>query len=182
MRHDLTLSDGFYALRPLREDDIAPLQRLAADHPAEYAQMGTLPTTLDYYTGALEAADQQAFVCWAGPDLAGCTRYMEMRPSHRRLEIGSTWLAPRFMRTAANRAYKRLLLTHAFEELGLQRVEIKTDIVNVRSQTAILGLGAVKEGVLRKHMLRPDGSSRDTVMFSITDDEWPAVKARLGPR
>ncbi|WP_161880397.1 GNAT family N-acetyltransferase [Deinococcus alpinitundrae] len=179
MRHDLILSDGPFALRPLTEADIAPLMALAAEHPGEYVQMGTSPVQLSYHTTALAAPDQRPFVSLVGGKYAGSTRYMEMRPEHRRLEIGSTWLAPAYQRSPANRAFKRLLLAHAFEVMLMRRVEIKTDLINERSQTAIAALGAVREGVLRKHMVRTDGSERDTVMFSITDDEWPGVKARL---
>ncbi|GGQ96262.1 GNAT family N-acetyltransferase [Deinococcus ruber] len=179
MHHTLTLSEGIYTLRPLLEADVPALIALAAANAPEYARMGTLPTSEAFYTGALAAADQMPFVTLVGGELAGSTRYLNMVPDQRRLEIGSTWLAPQFMRTPANRTFKRLLLAHAFETLGLSRVEIKTDILNTRSQTAIERLGAVREGVLRKHMVRPDGSMRDTVMFSIVDDEWPAVKARL---
>lgn len=113
-------------------------------------------------------------------EYAGATRLMEMHPSQRRLEIGSTWLAPAFMRTGANRRFKRLLLAHAFETLGVLRVEIKTDLLNTRSQAAIEGLGAVREGVLRQHMPRADGTQRNTVMYSIIAAEWPGVRARLG--
>lgn len=179
MRHTLTLSDGPYTLRPLLDADIPALMALAAANAPEYARMGTLPTSETFYTGALEADDQMPFVKLVDGELAGCTRYLSMVLAQRRLEIGSTWLTPRFMRTPANRTFKRLLLGHAFETLALARVEIKTDILNTRSQTAIERLGAVREGTLRKHMVRPDGSMRDTVMFSIVDDEWPAVKARL---
>ncbi|GAA4023431.1 GNAT family protein [Deinococcus rubellus] len=179
MHHDLTLSDGLHTLRPLTEADIAPLRALAAEHPGEYVQMGTSPIHLSYYMAALDAPDQRPFVSLVGGEYAGSTRYMEMRPEHRRLEIGSTWLLPRFMRTGANRAFKLLLLAHAFEVMEIRRVEIKTDLINERSQTAIAALGAVREGVLRKHMVRTDGSARDTVMFSVTDGEWPEMKARL---
>ncbi|WP_425146980.1 GNAT family N-acetyltransferase [Deinococcus sp.] len=179
MHHTLTLSDGLYTLRPLLGADIPALLALATASAPEYARMGTLPTTEAYYTGALEAADAMPFVKLVGGELAGSTRYMEMRPAHRRLEIGSTWLTPQFMRTPANRSFKRLLLAHAFEVMGMSRVEIKTDLLNTRSQTAIERLGAIREGVLRQHMVRPDGSLRDTVMYSILDSEWPAVKARL---
>jgi len=179
MRHDLMLSDGPFALRPLTGADIAPLMALAAQHPGEYAQMGTSPVLLGYHTAALDAPDQMPFVSLVDGEYAGSTRYMDMRPEHRRLEIGSTWLAPAYQRSAANRAFKLLQLTHAFEVMGMRRVEIKTDLINGRSQTAIAALGAVREGVLRKHMVRTDGSERDTVMFSITDSEWPGVKARL---
>ena len=105
---------------------------------------------------------------------------MEMRLPHHRLEIGSTWLAPAHMRTPANRTFKRLLLGYAFETLGALRVEIKTDLLNLRSQRAIEGLGSVREGVLRQHMPRLDGSQRDTVLYSIVAAEWAAVRARLG--
>ena len=179
MRHDLTLVDGPYTLRPLTDADTAPLLALAAAHEEEYARMGTFPTLERYYTGALEADDQMPFVKLVNGELAGATRFMEMRPGQHRLEIGSTWLAPAFMRTPANRTFKRLLLDHAFGEMGVLRVEIKTDILNTRSQRAIEGLGATREGVLRQHMPRPDGTQRDTVMYSIIAGEWPGVRARL---
>ncbi|WP_293913374.1 GNAT family protein [Deinococcus sp.] len=176
MHHDLLLTHGAYQLRALVEADTQHLLALAGRHAAEYVQMGVSPTLPAFYA---DAPDQMHFVSLVGGEYAGSTRYMELRPAHRRLEIGSTWLAPPFMRTAANRTFKLLQLTHAFEVMGMCRVEIKTDLVNVRSQMAIAALGAVREGVLRKHMVRMDGSARDTVMFSITDDEWPGVKARL---
>lgn len=179
MRHDLTLSDGLHTLRPLQDRDIELLTALAAQAPHEYAKMGTSPILMAYFTAALEAPDQMPFVSLVGGQYAGSTRYMEMRPEHRRLEIGSTWLAPAYMRSGANRAFKLLQLSHAFEVMEMRRVEIKTDLVNERSQTAIVALGAVREGVLRKQMVRTDGSARDTVMFSITDEEWPAVRTRL---
>lgn len=112
-------------------------------------------------------------------ELVGSTRYGDIRLADRGLEIGWTWLTPRVQRTAVNSECKLLLLSHAFETLGMIRVQLKTDIRNERSQRAIERLGAVREGVLRSHMLRRDGSIRDTVLYSITHDEWPAVRARL---
>jgi len=109
----------------------------------------------------------------------GATRYLEIRPEHRSLEIGGTWYTPEFQRTAVNSECKYLLLRHAFESLGCVRVQLKTDLLNERSQRAIERIGAVKEGVLRNHMIRPDGSLRHSVYYSILDAEWPAVKARL---
>ena len=176
MHHDLLLTRGAHQLRALTKADVPALLALAERHAAEYVQMGVSPTLPAFY---LDAPDQMHFVSLVSGEYAGSTRYMELRPAHKRLEIGSTWLAPPFMRTAANRTFKLLQLTHAFEVMGMRRVEIKTDVVNVRSQTAIAALGAVREGVLRKHMVRSDGTERDTVMFSITGDEWPGVKARL---
>ena len=179
MRHDLTLQGGPYILRPLSESDFSPLMALAQAHAAEYAQMAVHPGTLASYQGGLDAPDQKVFVKLVGGQLAGSTRYLEMRPAHLGLEIGSTWLAPAFIRSGANRAFKRLLLGHAFEVMGMARVQIKTDVLNTRSQTAIEALGAVREGVLRQHMLRPDGSMRDTVMYSLIREEWPTIRTRL---
>jgi N-acetyltransferase len=109
----------------------------------------------------------------------GVTSYMDIRRHDQGLEIGGTWLTPEVWRTAINTECKYLLLKHAFETLGCIRVQLKTDARNVRSQKAIERLGAVKEGVLRKQMIIRGGYQRDTVMYSITDSEWPAVKARL---
>lgn len=114
----------------------------------------------------------------------GRTTYMDIRPAHRGLEIGRTWIGTAHQGTRVNPESKFLLLRHAFETLGAIRVQLKTDARNVHSQRAIAKLGAVREGVLRKHMILPGGVVRDTVLFSITDDEWPAVRdgiiARLG--
>ena len=111
--------------------------------------------------------------------VAGSTRYMEIRPADRGLEIGGTWYGVAYQRTAVNTECKYLLLKHAFETLGCIRVQLKTDLHNVRSQHAIERLGAVKEGVLRNHMVLPDGTMRHSVYYSIIDTEWPAIKARL---
>jgi len=109
----------------------------------------------------------------------GMTRYMDIRPADRAVEIGGTWYTPAYQRTAANTECKYLLLRHAFETLGCIRVQLKTDLRNERSQRAIERLGAVREGVLRDHMLLPDGTVRSSVYYSILASEWPAVKARL---
>ena len=106
----------------------------------------------------------------------GATRYMDIRPQHRGLEIGGTWYTPQFQRTPVNTEAKYLLLEHAFERLGCIRVQFKTDSRNLRSQRAIERIGAQKEGVLRKHLITPAGVERDSVYYSILNDEWPAVK------
>jgi len=111
----------------------------------------------------------------------GSTRLLDVRPADRQVEIGSTFLGRDYWRTPANTESKYLFLRHCFESLGCVRVALKTDGRNVRSQEAIERLGAVREGVLRRH-LRIKGYQRDTVYFSILDDEWPAVKARLEAR
>lgn len=111
--------------------------------------------------------------------LAGTTRFMNVDLSNRKVEIGSTWIAPRWQRTVINTEAKYLMLTHAFEVWNCLRVELKTDALNQRSRQAILRLGAKEEGTLRKHMLTYEGRQRDSVYFSILDTEWPEVKARL---
>jgi RimJ/RimL family protein N-acetyltransferase len=119
---------------------------------------------------------------WSATGAAiGSTRYLDIRPKDRHVEIGSTFLGRAYWRTPANTEAKYLLLRHAFESLGCVRVTLKTDGRNTRSQAAIERLGAVREGVLRKHM-NVRGYQRDTVYFSILEDEWPAVKARLEAR
>jgi N-acetyltransferase len=109
----------------------------------------------------------------------GSTRYLNIERAHRRLEIGATWLAPAWQRTAINTESKYLLLRHAFETLGCLRVELKTDSLNERSRNAILRIGAREEGTFRNHMITSTGRIRHTVYFSIIDSEWPDVKARL---
>lgn len=111
--------------------------------------------------------------------VAGATRYLNIMPKDRGLEIGGTWYGVEFQRTAVNTECKYLLLKHAFDTLGCIRVQFKTDLRNIRSQKAIERLGAVKEGILRNHMILPDGRFRDSVYYSILDSEWPEVKSRL---
>jgi RimJ/RimL family protein N-acetyltransferase len=111
--------------------------------------------------------------------VAGATRYLNIMPRDRGLEIGGTWYGSEFQRTPVNTECKYLLLQHAFETLGCIRVQLKTDLRNERSQKAIERIGAVKEGVLRNHMTLPDGRIRDSVFYSILDTEWDAVKSKL---
>ena len=111
--------------------------------------------------------------------VAGASRYMNIMPNDRGLEIGGTWYGPEFQRTMVNTECKYLLLQHAFEKLSCIRVQLKTDLRNERSQKAIERIGAVKEGVLRNHMILPDGYYRHSVYYSILDTEWPSVKIRL---
>lgn len=112
----------------------------------------------------------------------GTTRYANIERTHRRVEIGWTWVAKPWQRTAVNTEAKYLLLRHAFETLGCIRVELKTDSLNEKSRAAILRIGASQEGIFRNHMITASGRIRHTVYFSIVDSEWPAVKARLEQR
>jgi RimJ/RimL family protein N-acetyltransferase len=151
-----------------------------------------MPTLRDYpresvrawFERARAATERGEVVAWAIVDVAngeavGGTTYLDIALADKRVEIGSTWHAKAVWRSAINTECKFLLLRHAFETLGCNRVQLKTDLRNERSQAAIARLGAVREGVLRSQMVMPDGWVRDTVMFSIIAREWPAVKARL---
>lgn len=118
----------------------------------------------------------------ASGDVAGLTTYYDVVPELRTVAIGWTWLGRRFWRTGVNTEAKLLLMQRAFDDLGCVRVVWHVDIFNERSQQAVLRLGAQREGVLRKHKIRRDGSWRDTVIFSMTDDEWPAARDALEAR
>ncbi len=120
-----------------------------------------------------------AVVPLKGGKAIGMTRYMNIEPANRSLEIGGTWYGVPFQRTGVNTECKFLLLQHAFEVLGCIRVQFKADLRNERSQRAIERIGGMREGVLRDHMILPDGSVRSSAYYSILVDEWPAVKQRL---
>lgn len=115
-------------------------------------------------------------------EFAGTSSYYEVIPELRTLGIGHTWLGRRWWRTGHNTESKLLMMGHAFDTLGAARLVWHTDIYNERSQAAIERLGATKEGVLRKHRIRKDGSWRDTVQYAMTDDDWPAARQRLADR
>ena len=112
----------------------------------------------------------------------GVTGYLDIRPEHRGIEIGRTWIGQAHQGTRVNPESKYLLFRHAFETLGAIRVQLKTDLRNLRSQRAVEKLGAVREGVLRRYQIRSNGVVRDTVMYSILAEEWPEVRARLEAR
>jgi N-acetyltransferase len=115
-------------------------------------------------------------------EIVGSTRFLALRPEHRSVEIGWTWLHPRVWGTGANAEAKLLQLTHAFETWRCRRVELKTDALNQRSRRALETLGATFEGIHRKHMLVRGGANRDSAWYSVVDDDWPAVRARLEER
>ena len=118
----------------------------------------------------------------ARSNVIGTTRFMDTALEHRRLEIGATWITSKYQRTGAKVEAKLLLLAHAFEALVVQKVVLKTETLNVQSRVAILGLGAVEEGIFRKHLATDGGRRRDVVYFSILDTEWPDVRLRLRAR
>ncbi len=170
----LHVSDLFAALMI----DPSVWQWLPVAPPAALAGMEALITS-DLHAQAAGAKVVFAQIEQATKRVVGSTSYLDINRRNRGLEIGSTWIAPPWQRTGINTEAKYLLLRHAFEDLGAVRVQLKTDKRNRQSQAAIERIGAVREGILRKHMLVRDGFIRDTVMYSITDDEWPMAKARL---
>jgi N-acetyltransferase len=137
-----------------------------------------------YISLALEKQAQGDMLPWAvrdlkSGDIVGSTRYHDIIPAADRVEIGYTWYAARCQRTNINTACKLLLFTHGFEQTGCKVMGLRTDNFNFRSQRAIEALGAKKDGVIRHHWPRRDGSIRDTVMYSVLRDEWPGVKTHL---
>lgn len=139
-----------------------------------------------WFDWSLDLNSRNAETVWAvrtaDGALAGSTRYLNIAARDKRVEIGSTWYAPAVWGSRVNPACKYALLAHGFEMLGLNRIEFKTDARNARSQAAIAKLGAVREGVFRRHMVLADGHIRDSVYFSIIREDWPAVKAGLEER
>lgn len=141
--------------------------------------------TIDLYLGsALSQQDQQTALPFvvihkATGSVIGTTRYCNMEPSNRRLEIGYTWYAASFQQTGVNTECKQLLLQHAFEALDCVAVEFRTNWFNYASRKAILRLGAKQDGVLRNHRIDHEGNLRDTVVFSIISGEWPTVRRSL---
>jgi RimJ/RimL family protein N-acetyltransferase len=183
----VTLEGPRVRLEPLTRAHREPLLAAAADGRLWDLKVTVVPSleTVDAYLAEAEAAAvagrERPFVIRdrAADRIVGSTRYRAIELAQRRVEIGSTWLAASAQRTAINTEAKLLLLAHAFETIGCQRVELLTDVLNERSRAAILRLGAVQEGIFRSHMIMPDGRRRDSVIFSILAAEWADVKAGL---
>lgn len=136
---------------------------------------------IDFAESKFIAGDGMAFatIDKATGNVAGSTRFMKADLANKRVEIGFTFLAKSYQKTRLNTEAKLLMLTYAFESMGLNRVELLTDYLNTASRNAILRLGAKQEGILRSHMVMPNGRERDSVLFSITKSEWPGVKQNL---
>ena len=183
----VTLERGPVRLVPLGREHEAGLQAAASDGALWTLRYTSVPepeNTLAYIETALagQAAGHRlpfAVLDGAKGEVLGCTSYHDIVPAIGRLEIGWTWYAKRAQRSAVNTTAKLLLLEHAFETLGARLVGWRTDIFNLASQRAIERLGARRDGVIRHHALRRDGTVRDTVMYSLTSGEWPEVKAHL---
>lgn len=180
-----TLAGRHVTLRPLvREDREAILAAMADGFDGVFTTTAPNPGTIDAWLDHL-VAEQAAgrvlpfAVLDADGVVAGTTRFMRMSEKHRRVEIGGTLYAGRVRRTGLNTEAKRLLLGHAFDTLGCLVVQLRTDWLNRHSRAAIERLGAKLDGVLRNHLIMPDGHYRDTVVYSIIASEWPGVRANL---
>jgi RimJ/RimL family protein N-acetyltransferase len=161
---------------------------IAGNEPSIWTYMPTKVESIEDITnlvkGALQAREQEiafpfVIIDQRSDKIVGSTRFLNISIPDRNLEIGWTWLSPTVWRTRINTECKYLLLKHCFETLKAIRVQLKTDSRNIRSQQAIERLGAVKEGVLRNHMVMPDGYLRDSVFYSVINREWDMVKNRL---
>lgn len=177
-------------LEPMRRDHLAALTE-AGRCDELWIWTTAKATTAEAMAVYMEAALAQADALMALPfvtidkasaSVVGSTRFGNIDPVNRRAEIGWTWISPQFQRTYVNSEAKYLMLRHAFDVWSCVRVELKTDVLNEKSRAAMLRLGAVEEGVLRRHILTHSGRFRDTIYYSILDDEWPAVRARLEAR
>ena len=183
----VTLRGRVATLEPLAVEHTAALVAAAADGELWrlwYTSVASPERMHDYVAAALdmrERLDAMPFAVRenASGEVVGCTRFFNVDATNRRVEIGATWYARRVQRTSLNTECKLLLLTHAFEVLACIAVEFRTHWFNHQSRAAIARLGAKQDGVLRNHQLMPDGARRDTVVFSIIDGEWPAVRQHL---
>ncbi|HWH36164.1 MAG TPA: GNAT family protein [Candidatus Limnocylindrales bacterium] len=185
----VTLEGRFVRLEPLGPQHAASLAELGLE-PEVWRWMPapvTTPAEMGAFVeAALVEADAGRMVPFATIERStgravGSTRFLSIEPAHRRLEIGFTWLARPWQRSAVNSEAKLLMLGHAFERLGALRVEFKTDSRNEQSRRALAGIGATEEGTLRRHMITAAGR-RDSVYFSVIVDEWPQVRRRLEER
>lgn len=183
----ITLEGQHVRLEPLTLDHHDRLIEAASDGSLWELGVTTVPTPeamnafIETSLAARGYGQEMPFVIVHKPSgqVVGVTRFLDIEPPHRKVEIGGTWLAESWQRSAINTEAKFLLLRHAFEVWNCIRVAFITDVLNDRSRAAILRIGAKEEGILRNHMVMRDGRRRDSVSFSITEPEWPAVKADL---
>jgi N-acetyltransferase len=187
----VTLTGKIIRLAPLSEAHVPDLTQVGIDENIwQFMLYGAIRSEDDLRGWVREILSRQkrgtdlpfAVIHLESGKAIGCTRYLEIHPEHRNLEIGGTWYGAPYRGTWVNTEAKYLLLRHAFEILGCIRVQLKTDLRNVRSQRAIERIGAQKEGILRDHMVLPDGTIRSSVYYSILKSEWPDVKAMLEER
>lgn len=185
----IVLADEHLRLEPLTLDHAESLRAIAEEDYFKF-YISLQPRSLapddwrQFIEGQLAFPKAQTFVATSAStgEVLGSSTYLDIREEHRGLEVGFTWIARQWWGTWVNPAMKRLMLSHAFDDLGCIRVQLKTDSRNVHSRAAIMKLGAKYEGTLRSHGIQANGYVRDTVMFSILDREWPEVRAALDER
>jgi N-acetyltransferase len=183
----VTLSTDRLTLRPFSLADVPALGKAASDGELWEKKTTTVPQPEGFEIYVQKALELQeaglalpfATVVNDGNRVIGSTRFMNIDAAHHRVEIGTTWIAKSWQRTFVNTHAKYLMLRHAFEQLGCNAVELRTHRLNDQSRAAIERLGAKFDGILRQHMIMPDGHIRDTAVYSIVQDEWPEVKAKL---
>lgn len=183
----VTLSTDRLTLRPLSLADVPALGEAASDGELWEKKTTTVPRPEAFEAYVQKALELQeaglalpfTTVVSDGSRVIGSTRYMNIDAANHRVEIGTTWIAKSWQRTFVNTHAKFLMLRHAFEVLGCNAVELRTHRLNDQSRAAIERLGAKLDGILRQHMIMPDGHIRDTAVYSIVRDEWLAVKAEL---
>jgi N-acetyltransferase len=186
----VTLRGRYATVEPLAREHEAAVKAAAADGELWKLWYTSVPSpdgTAGWLDLALAMREQHGAMPFvirdnASGDIIGSTRYFNVEAAHRRLEIGHTWYAKRAQRTAINTECKLMLLTHAFETLHCVAVEFRTHFFNGQSRAAIERLGAKQDGILRNHQIVPDGTLRDTVVYSIVAGEWPTVKRHLAYR
>lgn len=187
MNFEPVLENKRVLLRPLQTSDMDALEAVALEPSLWEVGAGCIRDRQElekYVQTALKEREQGISIPFTVIDktnnrVAGSTRFAAITPAHRRAEIGYTWIHPDFQRTGLNRAMKYAMLLHAFEVMGLNRVELKTDERNERSRNAMLGIGCRQEGILRHHMITWNGWLRNSVYFSILIAEWPEIKERI---
>lgn len=183
----VTLIGEHVVLEPLAQEHESGLAHAAADGELWKLWYTSVPApgeTRRYIEAALAMREERGAMPFvvreaASGEIVGSTRFFNVEAAHRRLELGHTWYAEHVQRTALNSEAKLLLLGHAFDRLKAIAVEFRTHFMNHRSRTAIARLGAKQDGILRSHQIGRDGVVRDTVVFSIVEHEWPAVRANL---
>ena len=175
-------------LEPLAEEHLAGLYEVADPAIFEFMMMWYAPSSLDDIKRNFEQIRKVpgilpfAMVSRESGNILGTSSFFDIRPEHGALEVGATWIGRDHQGTSVNPEAKLLMLSHAFESLGCIRVQLKTDARNMHSRRAMEKLGAKFEGILRQHMIRPDGFRRDSAYYSILDTEWPDVKRGLEMR
>lgn len=186
-QHPPILENHRALLKPLAEEDFEALCEVGVEPSLWELSPNKTQTKEDMRRYLITALEQRisgqalpfTIIDKAVNKVAGCTRFGSISPEHKRLEIGWTWLGTQFQKTGLNRACKYELLQYAFKKLGMNRVELKTNVLNIKSREAMRKIGATEEGIFRRHMISETGQVRDTVYFSIIQEEWEEIRKRV---